>query len=257
MTCNYQPLLLPRPSVDNLRDLGGRPGHQGRPLKRGLLFRSAELSCCTPEDKAFLEELGIRLVVDFRDLDEREARPDRLPAGALYRHLPALPLDWAYQDVPYAPMLARLFRTDLFRFFLTFYRILANSEETAAAYAEFFRLLLAGEGPVLWHCTQGKDRAGVAAILLHTALGVDWEGCLEDYFLTNEMILPVLQPQLDACRDPEDVRQLKLLNLVQRDCIEGWREQLDRKWGGLEAYLHAGLGLTAADLDRLRELYLD
>ena len=63
MTCNYQPLLLPRPSVDNLRDLGGRPGHQGRPLKRGLLFRSAELSRCTPEDKAFLEELGIVLSV--------------------------------------------------------------------------------------------------------------------------------------------------------------------------------------------------
>lgn len=253
-----KPLLHPLPSIDNLRDLGGRPAFGGRPIKKGLLFRSAELSRATDSDLRYLERLGIRLVVDFRELDEVEARPDRLPRGAAYRHLPALPLNWAREDVPDSHLLAHFFKTDVHRFFLTFSLILANSEETAGIYAEFFRLLEEARGrPVLWHCTQGKDRAGIAAVLLQTALGVSWEGCLEDYFLTNVMAQPELDRIWEEHHDEEELHRLQLMNLASLDCIEGWRRQLTKKWGGPEAYLEKGLGLDESRLARLRRLYLE
>ena len=39
------------------------------------------------------------------------------------------------------------------------------------AYKELFRALEAGETPVLFHCSGGKDRTGVAAMLILLALG--------------------------------------------------------------------------------------
>ena len=258
MSSAYVPLLHPQDSIDNLRDLGGRPAADGWLIKKGLLFRSAELSRADGRDLAFLERLGVAAVVDLRDLDEREARPDRLPAGAEYHHLPVLPLRWAREDVPDSPMLPQLWRSDVHRFFVVFYRILASSEETAEMYAAFFRLLLRSPArPVLWHCTQGKDRAGIASILVHAALGVSWEGCLEDYFLTNEMVRPRLEQQLATCATEEEERYFRQRELVQADCIEAWLQRLTQKWGGLPQYLRDGLGLSDADLERLRSLYLE
>ena len=258
MSPAYAPLLHPLDSIDNLRDLGGRPAADRHPIKKGLLFRSAELSRASREDLSFLEKAGVAAVVDLRDLDEREARPDRLPEGAEYHHLPVLPLRWAREDVPDSPLLPQLWRSDVHRFFVVFYRILASSEETADMYAAFFRLLLRRPArPVLWHCTQGKDRAGVASILVHTALGVSWEGCLEDYFLTNEMMRPRLEAQLAACRTEEEERYFCQRELVQEDCIEAWLQRLTQKWGGPEQYLRDGLKLSDADLAQLRSIYLE
>lgn len=137
MSPAYAPLLHPLDSIDNLRDLGGRPAADRRPIKKGLLFRSAELSRASREDLSFLEKAGVAAVIDLRDLDEREARPDRLPEGAEYHHLPVLPLRWAREDVPDSPLLPQLWRSDVHRFFVVFYRILASSEETADMYAAF------------------------------------------------------------------------------------------------------------------------
>ncbi|MBQ1342869.1 MAG: tyrosine-protein phosphatase [Firmicutes bacterium] len=259
MSPAYAPLLHPLDSIDNLRDLGGRPAADGRPIKKGLLFRSAELSHASREDLDFLERAGIAAVADLRDADEREARPDRLPAGAVYHHLPVLPLRWAREDVPDSPMLPQLWRSDVHRFFVVFYRILASSEETADMYASFIRLLLLRRPvrPTLWHCTQGKDRAGIASILVHTALGVSWEGCLEDYFLTNRMMRPRLEEQLAACRTKEEEKYFCQRELVQEDCIEAWLTRLTQKWGGLPQYLHDGLKLGDAELEQLRDLYLE
>ncbi len=43
------------------------------------------------------------------------------------------------------------------------------------AFKELFRALEAGETPILFHCTAGKDRTGVAAMLILLALGASDE----------------------------------------------------------------------------------
>ena len=61
------------------------------------------------------------------------------------------------------------------------------SERGKSAYRALFRVLLElPEGrSVLWHCTDGKDRTGVASMLILAALGADRRTILEDYLLTN------------------------------------------------------------------------
>lgn len=48
-----------------------------------------------------------------------------------------------------------------------------------------FERPLAGHVPLLFNCSAGKDRTGVAAVLILHALGVAQDIILEDYLLTN------------------------------------------------------------------------
>ena len=65
----------------HLRDIGGYPGARGRRIRTGCLFRSDELHALTDADLEVVSDLGIRVVFDLRNEDERSARPNRLPAG--------------------------------------------------------------------------------------------------------------------------------------------------------------------------------
>ena len=58
------------------------------------------------------------------------------------------------------------------------------------AFKELFRALEAGETPILFHCTSGKDRTGVAAMLILLALGASDETICADYARTNSAAPP-------------------------------------------------------------------
>ena len=48
-----------------------------------------------------------------------------------------------------------------------------------------FDRLLAGKAPLMFHCANGKDRTGVAAMLLLLALGADEKAVKEDFLMSN------------------------------------------------------------------------
>src|SRR3546814_4751357 len=60
--------------------------------------------------------------------------------------------------------------------------------EQAPAYREMFSQLAAGELPMVINCTAGKDRTGVAAALMLTALDVPRDIIIEDYALSGELL---------------------------------------------------------------------
>ena len=75
------------PSLANLRDIGGCRSSFGGVVRRGVVFRSTDLSRLTDTDLETLDALSIATVFDLRTLEEQQARPDRVPDGA--RHLGA------------------------------------------------------------------------------------------------------------------------------------------------------------------------
>ncbi len=171
--------------IENVRELGGLERADGAAVRQGVLFRTGKLSEATDGDIERLKDIGLCAVMDFRDIGESRRSPDREVPGAVYYHLPALPdlgklFTKSPRDESYTPQ-------EVHNEFHSLYRYLALSPESHEAYARFFEILLASEGrPVLWHCTQGKDRTGVAAMLLLTALGFERETILREYMLTNE-----------------------------------------------------------------------
>ena len=55
-------------------------------------------------------------------------------------------------------------------------------------YKRFFEILINRQAaPLLFHCSAGKDRTGIAAALLLSALGVDKETVMQDYLLSANM----------------------------------------------------------------------
>ena len=59
-----------------------------------------------------------------------------------------------------------------------------DSDDYRKKLAEGFRFIAGREGPYLVHCTEGKDRAGVAAALLECLMGATYDEVLDDYMVT-------------------------------------------------------------------------
>ena len=239
----------------NTRDLGGVETADGRYVKEKRLLRGGPLHAASDADiRRLQEEFSLRAVVDFRDPDECRRKPDRAVPGAAYGNYPALP------ELPgKGPLNADAVpNPDFDAVFHRIYTQLAESETTVEAYRAFFRILLSeDEGGVYWHCTQGKDRTGVAALLLLAALGVSREKALEGYFLSNEGLRGEYEkPMTGSTAQWSDAVKAKLF-FVYPEIVSVFFDHIDAAYGGEIGYLKARLGLTDADIARLRAKYLE
>ncbi len=231
----------------NFRDLGGYVGHGGRPLRWRALFRSDHLGGLTPEDQAQLRDMGVRRAFDFRGVHERAAQPYDVP-GVSQHVLPIEPSVTQRMDAMVAggqaltgDAVAALMR-DL-------YRRLVN--EQSHRFAELFEHVQRADAPLVFHCTAGKDRTGVAAALLLLALGVPLAVVKQDYLLTNEHYR---HPPMPASRTPPDV--LAVLWRVREDFLDAALQAVEQDQGGLDRYLSQRLGLGPAARDELAARYL-
>ncbi len=239
---------LPLQGATNFRDLGGYTGYQGRPVRWRKLFRSDHLGALTPEDLALLQPLGLSRVYDFRGKEERSWQPSRLP-GAPVQSLAIEPTvvqrlaaHVAGGTVPTgADTVAMMNHT---------YR--AFVQHNAPQFTQLFTQILQADAPLVFHCTAGKDRTGLAAALLLHALGVDGEVVMQDYLLTNQLYKV---PALYASPLPTEVS--RVLWGVQPEFLQAAFEAMDADFGGLDGYLEKGLGLDAAQREKLRAMYLE
>ena len=157
---------LPLEGAANFRDLGGYEASGGTRLAWGRLFRSDELFRLKEADQQFLSTLDLRTVVDLRSPAEAAKRPDRLPAGSVYFNLPI------YLGEAVSRNAVMFFRHRLDRKFKRFYRD-TLIDEGAPVFGRLLRLVADPANlPLLFHCTAGKDRTGVAAMLLLHICGV-------------------------------------------------------------------------------------
>lgn len=252
------------PGVPNLRDVGGWATPHG-PVARGLAYRSVAPVGLSERGRAALEALGVRTVFDLRTTRERQERPDDVPEGAAYvvadvlagsqQSAPA-----RMQDLLADPRLAQRFLGDgqAAAQFVTAYRDIVNLPSSLAAYHELFTALGRPEqGPVLFHCTTGKDRTGWAAAVLLLLLGVSEADVRQDYLLTNEQLLPALQTVFDrfeaAGGDPQILLPIFGVTEVYLDTA---LEAMTQRFGGVEQYVADGLGLGSRRLDALRASFL-
>ncbi len=238
-------------SISNARELGGMKTVDGRRVKKGVLLRTAELDRVSRGDMAELTgKYAVRHVVDFRDPSETERKPDLEIPGAKYRHIPVLP------DLPYKSRAIDLTPQEVFEQFMLMYRVMAEDRFCMRAWEQFFRVLLEAKGEtVLWHCVQGKDRTGIAALLLLTALGVSPDDAREDYFLTNISLGREYEQLEKSGADARELAFMKVVLYVFPECLDEFMSGVRSLCGDLDGYLRKALGLTTGEIDLLREYY--
>ena len=179
----------------------------GQRVVSGAVFRSTDLSRLAGPDVQAFAELGIRPVFDLRTELER-----RLPRRAALRRGPRVPRRPGRlgHGSPGGPDGAPD-RSSGGHGALTADRVgrcsppptgrssacPAHGLRTAPCSAAF----AANRRPALIHCTAGKDRTGWAVAALLLLLGVADEDVMTEYMITNELLLPVLQPVFDQFRE--------------------------------------------------------
>ena len=254
---------LPFAGGNNFRELGGYEADEGKHVRWGQIYRGIPTGLLTSDaDRKLLDSLGLRLILDLRSEQEAEKMPDYVPDGARLVRICGLCLDGG-KEVDFSPedrekllegkpdegrrMADALYKQMLF----------GNK-----AYKELFRALEAGETPVLFHCSGGKDRTGVAAILILLALGASDETIYADFVRTNECRRPELEKiwaehaEEIAARPEQKYFYLGISGVHPDDgpfVLQTIREQ----YGTTDAYLEAEYGLTPARLMRLRRMYLE
>lgn len=244
----------------NFRDLGGYAAADGRVVRPGLIFRSAGLYRLNEEERAAFERLGIRAIMELRTTGEVEADPDPVFEGVRRVHYAGHEFGES-AEIDFSP--AGMHRLgdgarDQYDKLLRYYRTMSFDNE---AFRNLFELLEAGEVPVVFHCASGKDRTGVAAMLILLALGVPEETVIEDYLLSNEFraekIAASLREYADhIASDPLAGKLNMLENGVLRETAEMVLGSLRERYGSYEAYLAAEFGLTGERLAAFRDRYL-
>lgn len=253
-------------SIKNFRDLGGIPAADGRHIRRGLLFRSGHLADLEPDDAGRLREgLGLRRVIDLRSPSEMSERPDVRVRGIDY--LPLTPLnDSQNPSINRQNRLGELHRLMAKRggtrqHLTDIYRLMIADDVPLEAFRSMIRLLLGAPESTLWHCTQGKDRTGVASAAVLLALGVSREDIMKDYMSTNRSCriknkLIYLGVTV-AAFSLHTASSLNDLLISRREYLQAVFDEMDARFGGTSGFLHDGLGLSDGDIDRLRAIYLE
>jgi len=256
----------------NARQLGGYKTADGRSIRRNVLLRSAKLADASEGDIARLRDIyKLRRIIDFRTSGEMALGPDPEIEGVEYIRIKVIDEDAGMGEVaksiPGATLdigatirgMLELIRGNYVNDRLYIEQI--ASESGRRGYRAFFdELLNHGDGAILWHCTSGKDRTGIATVLVLTALGIDKETILQDFALSNEFhARNVDYIMREAARFTDDERELEgmlVLAGVSRVYMEKMFDFVEEKYGSLLNYMQREMGIAEEEIRALRDKYL-
>ena len=254
---------LPFAGGNNFRELGGYEADEGKHVKWGQIYRGIPTGLLTgAADRKLLDSLGLRLILDLRSESEAAEQPDYVPDGArLVRicglcHPDGSEISFSPGDIE---KLLKGKKDEEHNLADAMYEQMLFRNK---AYKELFRALEAGETPILFHCSGGKDRTGVAAMLILLALGASDETICQDFVRTNVCRRPELEKIWAAHAEeieahPEQKQFYQGIAGVHPESAPFVLDTIRKEYGTTDAYLEAEYGLTPARLMRLRRMYLE
>ena len=212
----------------------------------------------SPQDVDQLRALGIRCAFDLRSNKERITQPTR------FTHITGL--NYHFRDHDHiAGDIRRLLESpgvlpkhahDLM---VSVYQELPY--DFKESFIRLFKLLERGDLPLVFNCAAGKDRTGIAAALVLSALNVPREVILEDYMLTEQCFD-------QSCALLLDENYLALFAQVERevweplmrvhpDYLNAMFDRLNETDGSVHGYLATALGVDAQTVDRIKTQLLE
>ncbi len=259
--------LLPLAQGSNFRDLGGYPAAGGKRVRWGMIYRSGASPMLSDADIARIKALGLRDMIDLRSTEERQIAPTKM-SGVRYSTIdyammtmtsPPAP---ANASTPAVPALRN--GGDIYRKFPTF---------LAPQLRLVFSDLLTLQGPIAYNCTAGQDRTGFTTAIVLTALGVPRASILADYHLSTQFRQPQFEmgkiTEAQAAASPVaalfasyqkngvPTAATPLKTADGKAFLDSAFAEIESRWGSVDNYLATEVGLSKADIARLRATYLE
>ena len=247
----------------NIRDLGGLVGYNGKTIKYGRLFRGGALEKVTEEDIEILKGMNITDIVDLRSKAEFIHRPDYKLEGVTYHNFTTFERDHKKEDIEHddGNLLWFMNQGDTgFNHLLRTYKELIETEEGQAAFSNLFKLITSSDDKVIYfHCSQGKDRVGIASYLIESALGVDEDVKVEDYLLSNIAMEKRRDRLIESVKNRPFYNEQYKKDLIEVfsakiEYLEGAINLINSKYGGVISYLE---NVLKVDINKLRKIYLE
>jgi len=238
----------------NFRDLGDAPETN---IIKGKIYRSSKPSRLTRRDISLLESLSLDTVVDFRSKEEIKEKPDYIPKGARYIHTPVFsdkdfPLIVVTKSAKFRIVTMKsnekgLIKKDKFE---SYFAMIDSS-----AYEEIFRCMDKGE-TFLFHCTEGKDRTGMAAALIELSLGRTREEALAEYLASDRYRPNKNRDWLHGIGVPRElIDEISYCEQVHEELFNMALDYAEEKYGSIDRYLEQHFGITPERRLKWQKIY--
>jgi protein-tyrosine phosphatase len=235
----------------NFRDAGGYKTKEGKTVITGRVFRSADISKLTDTDLQLMAGKHIRTVIDFRGVKESAAAPDKLLPATDYILCSA-----GSDSLPDMKQIAMLVKQG--GFLEKFYGD-ASLPYYGARYRPFFQklLTLSDTASLLYHCTGGRDRTGMASALLLYALNVPQQTIEADFVASNVYLAPMHQKMYKSMAQGTqlDTATVRKEMELRPELLHIFFSAITRKYGSVEKFMEQELGLGKKELALLRKKY--
>jgi len=250
--------LIPMKGTDNFRDLGGLPVGENRIVRWGKIFRSDKLSDLTKKDLAYLSDLDIKSICDFRNDIEIKKDPDRIPKGAKYYQFAIADKEGREHARIKKEVMSRKLKgleaKEYFGFIMT-----AFADTAGTDFKPVVDLLLNqpnDKSPLAYHCSGGKDRTGLMSIVLLSALGVEKDIIKKEYLMSNFYRYKTNKKNSRRARLVRiDRKTSSYAFVVQEEYFDRVYEVIETKYGGMDNYLKVKFGLDKGKRAILKERY--
>lgn len=218
----------------NFRDIGGIPTMDGGVVKTGLLYRSGDLSRLSGEDIRRIEEIGIRMIIDFRS-DREVIKYPTPPIATVIENKRIVIVDSA-RDLA-ERMVEAEDAEGLETILVKDYRRLVRAH--VDDFRAFFRVLATTDQlPLVYHCAAGKDRTGLATYLLLRALGVSDAEARRDYLLSSSCLKLIADHVIrEVTASGKNGEILRPLMEVRGEYLDAALEEICRQFDTVEHYL--------------------
>lgn len=175
---------LPLTNAPNTRDLGGYTCHNGT-THWGTFLRSSSISSLSNDDIDILSTYGVTDLIDLRSAAEQDAQPY---SETLMRQFTCHKVSML--DEMNSSGFQGSIPSSMGELYITLLK--TNGKD----FANIFSIFAQAKGCSLFHCTAGKDRTGVTAMLLLNLLGVSDLDIIADYSVTEIYMHDVFALQL-------------------------------------------------------------
>ena len=202
------------------------------------MVRSDNVSNLNDAGVQAMWDYGVSTVIDLRSESEVAQRPSPFaPAdyGPTYLHLPLVD-DALAPELNHADGMA------------TRYTLMLDRRQQALG--KIFSAVAAGDGAVVFHCFAGKDRTGLVAAMILRLVGVEPGAIASDYSETDQQLASKYEEWL-AAAPPDRLEVMRDELRCPPEWMLGALDHIDRKWGGVKAYL-GGAGVRPAEIARMQ-----
>ena len=249
-----------------LDDLGNIRTSEEKKIRKGVLYRSSHFAKLEDGDEEKLVKYyNLHHVVDFRT-EEEVTKMAELTDSKINRYwypmlessenrmitkenrMPIL------KEMSAQPGGAKQSMTD-------YYCLLIRSKKAQKAYKDFFDTLLKinKDEALAFHCTQGKDRTGVALMLLLSVLGVDKKTIIKKYLQYNKIKFHFrfwAFVGMTLFISPKLARNLDKILGARKEYIEASYQTIEKEYQSIDNYISNIIGLSDEDIKNLRLKYL-